>query len=151
MKEKATQRNKYLRYLMLPVLFGTHRTKEILRVNPTVMPVREEAKKVKVYVFDYDANSLEEKELDSVEHTFPYMHNNRITWINVDGLRKVDVEQICNHYGIHPLLIEDILSIHQRPKMDDVEGVLFCLLNMLYYNDRKQTVEQEQISIILGK
>ena len=151
MKEKATQRNKYLRYLMLPVLFGTQRTKEILHVNPTVMPVREEAKKVKIYVYDYDASILEEKELDGVEHAFPYMHSNRISWINVDGLRKVDVELICNHYGIHPLLIEDILSIHQRPKMDDVEGVLFCLLNMLYYNDQKQTVEQEQISIILGK
>jgi magnesium transporter len=34
--------------------------------------------------------------------------------------------------------------------MDEVEGVLFCLLNMLYYNEVKQTVEQEQISIVLG-
>ena len=47
--------------------------------------------------------------------------------------------------------MEDILSINQRPKMDEVEGVLFCLLNMLYYNEKKLTVEQEQISIVLGK
>lgn len=147
MKEKATQ---YLRYLMHPALFGTHRTKEILHVNPTVQPAREEAQKVKVYVYDYDAHDIEEKELEGIENSYCYLNSNRISWINVDGLRKVDVEEICNHFGIHPLLIEDILSIHQRPKMDDVEGVLFCLLNMLYYNDQKQTVEQEQISIILG-
>jgi len=28
---------------------------------------------------------------------------------------------------------------------------LFCLLNMLYYNPEKKTVEQEQISIVVGK
>jgi magnesium transporter len=58
---------------------------------------------------------------------------------------------VANHFGVHSLLVEDILSINQRPKTDEVEGVLFCLLNMLYYNDEKQTVEQEQISIVLGK
>ena len=51
---------------------------------------------------------------------------------------KIDVEAICKHYGIHPLIAEDILSMNQRPKMDEVEGVLYCLLNMLYYNEQKK-------------
>ncbi len=142
---------KYLRYLYLPNLFGTQRTKEILSVNPTIIPQREEAKDVTVYVFDYDANSLEERKLSCVEDAFSFKTSNRITWINIDGLRKADTDAIAAHYGIHQLLIEDILSINQRPKMDEVEGVLFCLLNMLYYNETKNTVEQEQISIVLGK
>jgi magnesium transporter len=41
--------------------------------------------------------------------------------------------------------------MQQRPKMDEVEDILYCLLNMLYYNDQTCEVEQEQISIILGK
>ncbi|MEI9943794.1 MAG: magnesium/cobalt transporter CorA [Chitinophagaceae bacterium] len=142
---------KYLRYLYLPNLFGTQRTKEILAVNPTIIPQREEAKDVIVYVYDYDGQNLEEKQLSCIEDAFAYKTSNRISWINIDGLRKADVEAVSTHFHIHPLLIEDILSINQRPKMDEVEGVLFCLLNMLYYNDTKQTVEQEQISIVLGK
>ena len=143
---------KYLQNLWhLPALFGADRTKEILSVNPTVMPQREEATEVKVHAFDYDGQSLEETTFDCVEDAFRFKLSNRISWINIDGIRKADVENICNHFGIHPLLIEDILSTNQRPKMDEVEGVLFCLLNMLYYNDEKQSVEQEQISIILGK
>ncbi|HMR91270.1 MAG TPA: magnesium/cobalt transporter CorA [Chitinophagaceae bacterium] len=142
--------DRYLRYLNPAKLFGTERTKEILSVNPTVIPVREEAKDVVVFAFDYDAASLEEKQLSSVEDAFVYSSSKRTSWINIDGLRKADIEKICTHYGIHPLLIEDILSINQRPKMDEVEGVLFCLLNMLYYNEQKQSVEQEQISIVLG-
>lgn len=151
MNMKKIRPEKYLRYLYLPNLFGTERTKEILSVNPTVIPHREEAKEVLVYVFDYNATSIEEKKLSSVKDCFSYKTSNRISWINIDGLRKADVELVCNHYAIHPLIVEDILSINQRPKMDEVEGILFCLLNMLYYNDQKQTVEQEQISIVLGK
>ncbi len=142
---------KYLRYLYLPNLFGTTRTKEILHVNPTVIPLREEAKEVVAFAYDYDASSIIEKKLETIEEATVFRDSNRMSWINIDGLRKNDVEVICNHYGIHPLIIEDILSVDQRPKMDEVEGVLFCLLNMLYFNTVKKTVEAEQISILLGK
>ncbi|HEY8397837.1 MAG TPA: magnesium/cobalt transporter CorA, partial [Flavihumibacter sp.] len=95
--------------------------------------------------------AIDEHEFDAVEPCFRFRQSDRISWINIDGLRKADVEAICTHFEIHPLLIEDILSIQQRPKMDEVENVLFCLLNMLYFNEVKGTVEQEQISIVLGK
>lgn len=142
---------KYLRYLYLPNLFGTQRTKEILSMNPTVIPQREEAQEVTISVYDYNNTFVEIKKLSSVSDCFAYKNNNRISWINIDGLRKAEVETVCNHYNIHPLIMEDILSINQRPKMDEVDGILFCLLNMLYYNSEKHTVEQEQISIALGK
>ncbi len=129
---------KYLRYLYLPNLFGTTRTKEILHVNPTVIPFREEAKEVVAFVYDYDPLTLVEKKLESIEEAFSFRDSKRISWINIDGLRKNDVETICNHYGIHSLIVEDILSVDQRPKMDEVEGVLFCLLNMLYFNTEKK-------------
>lgn len=142
---------KYLRYLILPNLFGTQRTKEILSVNPTIIPQREEAQDVVVSIFDYDANTFSEHKLDSVEECLKFSESNRVTWINIDGLRKNDVETVCNHFSIHPLVIEDILSINQRPKMDEVDNIMLCLLNMLYYNEENQTVETEQISIVLGK
>jgi magnesium transporter len=141
---------KYLRYLYLPKLFGTDRTKEILSVNPTVIPQREEATEIVICVYDYDAQQVFDTKVETVQEIFKYKDTERVSWINIDGLRKPDIEAVCNHFGIHPLLVEDILSINQRPKTDEVDGVLFCLLNMLYYNDEKQTVEQEQISIVLG-
>ena len=151
MNVKKLNPEKYLKYLYLPNLFGTQRTKEILSVNPTIIPHREEAREVVIYVYDYNPTSLEVKKLPAIEDSFCYKTSNTISWINIDGLRKADVENVCNHFAIHPLIVEDILSINQRPKMDEMEGILFCLLNMLYYNDQKQTVEQEQISIALGK
>jgi magnesium transporter len=142
---------KYLKYLYLPNLFPTKRTKEILMVNPTVEPQRTEAKEIVVTIFDYNSEIFEEKKLNSVDDCFSYKTSGRTTWINVDGLRKADVEAICAHYDIHPLVIEDILSINQRPKLDEADNSIFCLLNMLYYNQETHAVEQEQISILLAK
>lgn len=142
---------KYLRYLGLPVLFGTHRTKEIFHINPTAVPVREEANEIVVTIYDYNAETVEEQQFDNITDSFCCKTNNKISWINIDGLRKADVEAISNHFEIHPLLVEDILSMHQRPKMDEVEGILYCLLNMLYFNEDARVVETEQISIVLGK
>jgi magnesium transporter len=143
--------NRYLKLLGMPQLFGTSRTKEILDVNPTVIPLREEAKEVSVFVYDYDADNLNEFETKSIDECLHFKTSNRLSWINIDGLRKTDVDKVCEHYGVHYLLVEDILSVNQRPKMDEVEGVMFCLLNMLYFNEVKKTVETEQISIVLGK
>jgi magnesium transporter len=135
---------KYLKYLNPTNLFATKRTKEILSGNPTIIPHREEAKEVVVKIFDYNAETIVEKTLSGITDCFPYKTNGRTTWINIDGLRKADVESICLHFDIHPLVIEDILSINQRPKLDEE-------VNMLYYNEEKNSVEQEQISIILAK
>jgi magnesium transporter len=143
--------DKYLKMLGVPALFGTDRTKKILSVNPTIQPQREEAREIKVFVHDYNADELHQYEFHKISDCFDFKNNNNVTWINIDGLRKADVESIAKQYDIHYLIIEDILSINQRPKMDDINDIIYCLLNMLYYNDETTTVEHEQISIILGK
>ncbi|HYF32439.1 MAG TPA: magnesium/cobalt transporter CorA [Chitinophagaceae bacterium] len=141
--------SKYLS-LLLPV-FNTQRTREILGVNPVTPAQREDAKDVRVSVFAYNEASLKEHQFNSVTECLHFSESKEfIYWINIDGLRKAEVEQVAARFGIHQLIVEDILSIDQRPKMDDIEGILYCLLNMLYFNEKDSTVEQEQISIVLG-
>jgi len=148
---KNLRPDKVLHYLSLPNLFGTGRTREILQHNPTIIPHREDSKEVRITVHDYNSSIVEVHEVETVEDCFKFFTSETITWINIDGIRKTDVETICNHFGIHPLIQEDILSVNQRPKMDEIDNILFCLLNMIYYNDKYYTVEQEQISIVVGK
>jgi magnesium transporter len=142
--------DKYLKQLTQPV-FSSGRTKEIFTFNPAVQPVREDAKDPKLCVYSYNSTSAERLDLKSITETFAFSNNEKVNWINIDGLCKADIDAVSEHFRIHPLLVEDILSIGQRPKMDDIEGILFCLLNMLYFNEKNCSVEQEQISIVLGK
>lgn len=148
-----SQTEKYLRYILNPLeLFGTERTREILSVNPTVLPVREEAANVVISAYIYNKETIRELKYLSVEECLALeTGNGKIVWINVDGLRKADVEAIGERFGISPLLREDILAVGQRPKTDEIDDILFSVMNMLYYNEQKKAVDQEQISLVLGK
>ena len=119
---------KYLDYILNPL--DLLRTKKVLQVNPTIAPVREEPAEIKIIVYEFDTNTSKCVELKTVEACFPFLNTLSNSWINIDGLRKDDVEKVCNHFGIHQLIMEDILSIGQRPKMDDINGVVYCLLYM---------------------
>ncbi len=139
----------YLSYVLNPL--ELLRTKKVLQVNPTATPERKEPEEIKIFVYDYDATNIEVKQFNRVAECFPYAASSKATWINIDGLRKKDVETICEHFGIHYLFVEDILSVGQRPKTDEMNGFVFCVLNMLYFNEKYSAVEAEQISVILGK
>ncbi len=138
-------------YFQALMPFRTKRTREVLRFNPVVETDRREPEKIKVDIYDFNASQVKRYQFDSVQHCNKFKNNGHTTWINIDGLRKADVEVVCNEFHIHPLLIEDIISVGQRPKMDELDNVSFCLLNMLYYNKEANCVETEQISIVLGK
>ena len=102
-------------------------------------------------VFSYTADTLEEKKFIDETQCYVYKGSPKVTWINIDGLKKEEVEKICDAYDIHSLLVEDILSEGQRAKMDEIGDVIFCLLPMMYYNEGTGMIETEQVSIILGK
>jgi magnesium transporter len=143
------RKRNYLTYILNPL--ELLRTKKVLQVNPTVQPERREEQPSRIFVFDYDSVTLSEKEITKVRDCATYIETQKTTWLNIDGLRKAEVEAVCNQFGIHYLVLEDILSVGQRAKMDEVDGILFCLLNMLYFNEADSAVEAEQISIVLGK
>lgn len=61
-----------------------------------------------------------------------------------------DIEALGKHYELHPLVLEDIVNIAQRPKIDEYQNYLFVVLKMLYY-DGNQNIVSEQVSFILGE
>jgi len=109
------------------------------------------AEKVRIKILDYDEAQFEEKEAKTVEECFPFKDKPSVTWINIDGLHEVElVEKLGNHFGLHPLLLEDILNTEQRPKMEDFGDYIFIVLKMLYYDEKGNDIEAEQVSMILG-
>lgn len=105
-----------------------------------------------IQLFNYDGEGLEEKELQSAEETFVYRDDPHSSWININGVHNVQlVETICRHYGIHPLTIEDIVSTDQRPKIEEGDGYVYVVLKMMEYDIEKESIQVEQVSLLLGK
>lgn len=110
------------------------------------------AEEIKIRIIDYDESSLTEKEIPEIEQCFRYKETPTVTWINVDGLHEVEtLEKIGEHYDLHPLVMEDILSTRQRPKVEDYDRYLYLVVRMITYDEESDTIQDEQVSLILGE
>ncbi len=105
----------------------------------------------KISVIDFDEASFQELQVATVEECFPFKDKPSITWINIDGLHDTGIiARIGNHFGFHPLLVEDILNTGGRPKIEDFGEYVFVVLKMLYQEEDGGEILSEQISLIFG-
>ena len=104
----------------------------------------------RITVIDYGPDHYEEREIDELSEVDGYRDRDTVTWINVDGVHETDiVEEVGARYGLHPLLMEDVVSTGQRPKMEEYEDHVFLVLQMLVPEDGA-AVRDEQVSLVLG-
>ena len=105
----------------------------------------------RITVIDYDAAHVFEKVVASVEECFPFKETATVTWINVDGVQDAGViERLGREFGIHPLVLEDIMTTTQRPKVEDLGNAVFVVLRMIETDPDGQNMTADQLSLILG-
>jgi len=106
---------------------------------------------ITISIIDYDENQYQEKKVKTVEECFPFKETPTVTWININGLHEpYIIEQVGEYFNIHPLILEDILNITQRPKLDDLGDYIYIILKMLSYDEGKRRIDIEQVSFLLG-
>jgi magnesium transporter len=106
---------------------------------------------VQIHRLTYNDLELHEQWGDEILKLLPEPGSETVDWINVDGLHEPAVlEALEERYGFHRLLLEDVLSTHQRPKSEDYGGYFFVVLRMLSYDERTHTVGAEQVSMIVA-
>ena len=104
-----------------------------------------------ITLIEYDRAHLDERTITNTDELLPHLDNPRITWINIDGLGDIEVlRTLGSRFNLHPLALEDVLATGQRPKMEQYDGYLFIVAQMLYLNPNKQMCG-EQVSMFLGK
>ena len=106
----------------------------------------------RITLIDYDAGQMTERQVESIAETYPFRDTATGTWINIDGLHDMaPIQAIGEHFGIHPLTLEDIVNTAQRPKLEIFDDYLYIVLKMLSFDPAAGTVKVEQVSIVLGR
>ena len=106
---------------------------------------------VNISMMDYDESQIQEKGAATVGECLPFKEKPTVTWVNVTGIHDIKViEEFGKAFNIHPLLLEDIVHSDQRPKLEDYDDYLFIVLRMLRYDETKEELQSEQVSLILG-
>jgi magnesium transporter len=105
-----------------------------------------------ITVIHYGDTAYSEKKLDAFTECLP-MNQAGVTWIHVDGIAQVkNLEKIGECFSIHPLVLEDILDVQQRPKIEDYEDYLYIVLKAIRHvpDDQEIEIRSDQVSLILG-
>ncbi len=106
--------------------------------------------KVTIEFYQYDANSYSSKIYADAYHLKENLAQGKVNWININGLHDTSIiESIGIQFGIHPLVLEDILHTDHMPKIEDFGDYLFMTLKMLRMVDG--AIDQEHVSMILGR
>ncbi len=136
----------------MPVTHTRRSSKAGLPPGTLVHLGRHVTEKATITVVNYNEDNFRIRETSSVEECFSFMDPSMTTWINVDAVSDAKtVEAFGSHFGLHPLLLEDIMNTDQRPKMDDYEDYLFLVLKMILINIETTAPEDDQISFVLGR
>jgi len=105
---------------------------------------------LRISLIDYNADKVSEKADLRIADCVACKESGTVSWINVDGLNDTSViEQVGETFGIHPLVLEDILHTTQRPKLEDHGDYLFLVVRMLYIPNGSDEIQSEQLSFIL--
>lgn len=107
---------------------------------------------VRVTTINYSGASFEEKEAKGLDECLDIKDAQTIAWVNVEGIHQIGlVQKVGECFGLHPLVLEDILNTDQRPKIEDYGDYFYIVLKMLYPGNGASEIAIEQVSIILGK
>lgn len=101
---------------------------------------------VQIHIFSYDPDRCEERVLRPGEIPSLRVPEKGVLWLDVRGLSDTAiVKAVGDRFGFHPLALEDVLNIPQRPKVDRYENHLLVILREVTY-----PVETEQMSMFLS-
>jgi magnesium transporter len=97
----------------------------------------------------YDRETLEESKLTDFSLPEPE-GNGKISWVDIPNLgNRAGIETLGKKFGIHRLIVEDILNTNQMAKMDNYDDCLFLVLKMLGYNRGDANITTEHVSLVL--
>ena len=107
--------------------------------------------KVRIRLVDYDEKQIQEREVEEIEACFAFKDEPTVSWINIDGLHDLRaIEKLGGFFGIHPLILEDIVNTGQRPKAEDFQDYVYIVLKMLSQEEGQSHIKGEQVSFVLG-
>jgi magnesium transporter len=105
-----------------------------------------------IFLIDYDQNEAVGVLLPEPEDCLPYIDSHSVSWLDVQGLGSENfLHRLGKVFNLHPLTLEDIVNIPQRPKVEEYEDQLLIVMRSATLLKGGKKFALEQISLVLGK
>ena len=100
----------------------------------------------------YDENRYVEEEIPDLADFDRLADGLPVRWLNVHGIHDTALlDRIGKRFGLHPLVLEDILNTDQRPKVDTYSDYLFVVARLYDTARPRDDLSTDQVSVVVGR
>jgi magnesium transporter len=119
--------------------------------EPGTLLVHEEERPI-IALIEYEPDRVVEKELASIEEVRPFLgKTDAKVWIDVRGISHVKTfHELGEIFKVHPLALEDVVNVPQRPKSDVYPNHQLAIARMVQTGPN-DCVLTEQLGILFGE
>ncbi|MDJ0508629.1 MAG: magnesium/cobalt transporter CorA [Crocosphaera sp.] len=119
--------------------------------EPGKLNIEPDAKPSRIVLIDYGQDHAIRKVDVTPKALTPYLGTNTISWMDIQGLGSERIlKQIGEIFKLHPLLLEDVVNVPQRPKVEDYNEQLMMIVQMVRPKENEEGFESEQVGFVLG-
>ncbi|WP_414542286.1 magnesium/cobalt transporter CorA [Nostoc sp. CCY0012] len=119
---------------------------------PGTIIIDENAEAPNIILFDYNQNNFIRKQIENPEECTTYLDQESVSWVDVQGLGNQDIiQRLGKVFDLHPLVLEDVVNMGERPKIEDYEDQLLIIAQMVVPMEKTFGFHSEQVSFVLGK
>lgn len=102
-----------------------------------------------IRILAYGPDALVEHTVNNPQQVRDFLDKWPVLWVDVEGLGHAEtIRELGELFAIHRLALEDVLNVHQRPKVEPYGDYHFIVTRMARFNGR---VETEQLTLFLGE
>jgi magnesium transporter len=114
-------------------------------IDPSALPST-------ITLIEYDKDNANRRVNAKPEDCISCLTNDLVSWADIEGLGTENIlSEIGEVFKLHPLILEDVVSFPQRPKIENYQDQLLIIVHSVKPNENENGFTSEQISFILGK
>lgn len=119
---------------------------------PGTLAIEDDAPIPIIILIDYNEENATRVQVPTPEDCIPYLDSESVSWVDVQGLGSEDVlKRLGKVFDLHPLVLEDVVNVPQRPKVEEYGDQLVVITRMVTPRRSGRGFTAEQVSIVLGK
>jgi magnesium transporter len=85
-----------------------------------------------IHLIDYNETKAIRIPISTPEDCVSYLDTESVSWIDVQGLGSEDIlKRLGQVFQLHPLVLEDMVNVPQRPKVEEYDNQLLIIARMV--------------------
>lgn len=137
-----------------PQYFKKNHTK--VGARPGTLVIAEDSPPPRITSIHYSATDHRTASVASVDELTEAFNEHEVTWIDIQGFGDRSImRKLGTLFHLHPLLLEDIVNVPQRPKTEPYDEQLLVIVRMVRLSDEDPVgdprIDMEQVSMVITK